>query len=152
MAPGFIKKSWNVINSTLAAGLIIALAGWAFQFHQTRVASVQTYNLTRVGELSSDGEKMDRSIVVFYNAAANQMPLDVARDAAKQAIVDHSLKVESVRGVIGAEDADAYLVALDTLSQQLDLTTDRTNAGPNKTAFGRVIELRRALIEKARDS
>lgn len=152
MAPGFLKRSWNALNSAFAVGLILALAGWAFQLNQTRVASAQTFNLTRVSELSTDGEKMDRSIVLFYNAAAEQKPLEKAREAAKQAIVDHSLKVESVRSVIGAVDADSYLLALDALNQQLDRTVDRSNAGPNQTVFGRVIELRRSLIQKVRDS
>lgn len=151
-APGFLSKSWSALNSALIVALLVAVCGWGFQYRETRLASKQTYNLERVAELSADGEKVDRAIVAFFNAAAEGKPVAVSRRTASQAIVDHSIKVESLRSVIGDRRADDYLAALNELDEQVAATMDARHAGPNKTAFGKVIETRRAVVNAVRAS
>lgn len=148
---GFWGRSWSTLNSGLVVALIVALLGWGFQFYLTRQASTQTFNLTRVSELSTDGEKLDKAVISCLNSVSeNPTDFPKNKDLALQAIVDHSLKVESLRSVIGDKPADSYLADLANLRDQIEITVDPLNAGANRTAFGRVIEKRRALIDNVR--
>ena len=149
--PGFFKRSWNALNSALAVGLIVALAGWAFQAYQTRLAANQASNLQQIQEFASDAAATDRAVVRFLNAAAEARNLNQPRQQVEQALVDHSIKVEQLRDVLGPERADEYLRAMEQLQIELEQTTDATHNGPNETALGRVIELRRSMVTRARE-
>ena len=149
--PGLLRTSWNALNSVLLAGLIIAGAGWAFQVHQTREAARQTANLERISDFTADAAATDRAVVRFFDAAAEGQDLSKARDGAQQALVDHSIKVESMRDVFGQSSSEQYLRAIERLQNEIEATKDATHAGPNVTALGREIQLRRSLVEKARE-
>ena len=150
-APGFLKKSWNALNSALIVALIIAVGGWAFQYRETRLAATQTFNMERLAELSADGAKLDKSVVEFFDAAAQGDDLRRSRKKVVAAIVDHSLKVESLRSVMGDASSDEYLRALNDLSEQVAATKDATHAGQNITALAKMIETRRALVKRVRN-
>ena len=148
--PGFFKRSWNALNSALAVGLILALLGLAFQAYQNRLAANQSANLQRISEFSADGASADRAVARFLTAAAEAESLDEPRRNAEQALVDHSIKVEQLRDVFGPQRADEYLQAIEQLQLEISRTRDATHNGPNETAFGRVIELRRSMVAQAR--
>jgi uncharacterized protein HemX len=138
------------MNSALFVALIVALGGWAFQMHQTRVAANQASGLQQINEFTADAAAMDRAVVRFFNAASEGKNLDQPREKVEQALVDHSIKVEQLRAVLGPNRADEYLRAIETLQNEVAETSDATHNGPNETAFGRVLELRRTMVSEAR--
>lgn len=143
-------RFWSRFNSALVVALIAAVVGWGFQLHLTRQASNQTFNLSRVAEFSTNGQALDKAIVAFFNTAAARQPLEQKRAAAEQAVTDHSIKVEALRDVFGAEASDEYLHALGRLNDVVSETADERNSDANITAFGRVLELRRRLVQNAK--
>jgi predicted negative regulator of RcsB-dependent stress response len=148
--PGFFKRSWKALNSALLVALIVAFGSWGFQLYQTRVAANQASNLQQISDFTADAAATDRAVVRFFNAVSEGKSLDQPREKVEDALVGHSIKVEQLREVLGPARAEQYLAAIEQLQNAIEETTDATRNGPNETAFGKVIELRREMISQAR--
>lgn len=144
---------WKVVKflfqTGLIAGLILAVVTCSNERQNARLATIQTYNLSRIAAFRDSGAELDKKVATFADAASERRSLSESRLAFRGALVDHAAKTMAMEDAFGKAAIDAYSSDLKALQNAIEGTNDQTTSGPIITAMSRVVVTRKKLAENA---
>lgn len=131
----------------VAGGLILAVVQCSIERENTRLATVQTYNMGRVAAFRDSGAELDKKVAAFADAASEGRNLSEARQGVRGALADHAARTMAMKDAFGTAGTQAYTTNLKELQSAIEETRDRTSPGPIITALSRVVVARNKLAE-----
>lgn len=137
---------WVVVGGLLVS-LIMSVVQCSIARNEARLATVQTYNMSRVAEFRDSGKSLDKSIAAFNDAAAEGRDLTDARKDFRSALAEHAAQTMAMRDAFGETSMAAYQVNLKELQQSVEDAKDATTSGRIITAMSRVVVERNKLSE-----
>ena len=135
------------VGGGLLVGLIMAVTQCSIARNEARMATIQTYNMSRIAEFRDSGAALDKATAAFNDAASEKRDLTDVRKDFRNALAEHAAETMAMGDAFGNDSLVSYQANLKQLQVAVESTEGVTTPGPIITALSRVVVERNRLAK-----